>query len=296
MHDTRSDVRRGLIHGFLAYASWGLMPVYFSLLGGVSPIEIVAHRILWSLGLILLVLLVRQELSQFVSALTTPRLFGPLATSAMVIAANWLVYIWAVNHDQILAASLGYFLNPIVNVLLGVTLLRERLKGIQWLAVGLAAAGVAILAAGAPQMLGISLALAMSFALYGLIRKLTPVSSLTGLGIETLMLTVPAMGALFWVHHSGGLAFGDAPGTTAVLAASGIITSVPLLLFASGARRLPLVTLGLLQYIAPTIQFLLGTLAYGERLSPERWISFGLIWTGLAIFVAHALKQRRPAF
>lgn len=295
MHETRSDLRQGLIHGFLAYALWGLIPIYFKLLGGVSPVEIVANRILWALGLILLVLFVRRELGQFINAFTTPRLFGMLAASAILIACNWLVYIWAVTNGHILAASLGYFLNPVVNVLLGVTLLRERLRAVQWLAVGLAAAGAAILAAGALQTLGISLALASSFALYGLIRKVTPVSSLAGLGIESLILTVPAIGALFWVHQNGGLSFGEAPGTTALLAASGVITSVPLLLFASSARRLPLVTLGLLQYVSPTTQFLLAIFVYGERMSPERWISFGLIWTGLAIFVAYALGQRRTA-
>lgn len=293
MHDMRNDGRQGLVHGFLAYAIWGLLPVYFNLLSGVSAIEIIAHRILWSLGLILIVLLIRGELGPFVRALTTPRLVGALTASAVVIAANWLVYIYAVTNDQILAASLGYFLNPLINVLMGVTLLRERLKGVQWLAIGLAAAGVAILAAGAPETLGISLALALSFAFYGLVRKLTPISSLAGLGMETLILAIPAIGALYWIHETAGLSFGGAPDTTALLVASGVVTSVPLLLFASGARRLPMVTLGLLQYVAPTTQFALGTLVYGERMSPERWISFGLIWTGLAIFMAHALRQRR---
>lgn len=293
MHDMRYEGRQGLVHGFLAYAIWGLLPVYFNLLSGVSSIEIIAHRILWSLGLILTVLLIRGELGPFVRALTTPRLVGALTASAVVIAANWLVYIYAVTNDQILAASLGYFLNPLINVLMGVTLLRERLKGVQWLAIGLAAAGVAILAAGAPETLGISLALALSFAFYGLVRKLTPISSLTGLGIETLILAIPAIGALYWIHETAGLSFGGAPDTTALLVASGVVTSVPLLLFASSARRLPMVTLGLLQYVAPTTQFALGTLVYGERMSPERWISFGLIWTGLAIFMAHALRQRR---
>lgn len=293
MRDTHGDVRLGLIHGFLAYAAWGLMPVYFNLLGGVAPLEIVANRILWSLGLIMLVMAVRREVHQLVLALTTPRLVGALLVSAVLIAANWLIYIWAVTSQHILAASLGYFLNPLVNVLLGVTLLRERLERAQWLAIGLAALGVAILAAGAPQTLGISLALALSFALYGLIRKLTPVSSLTGLGIETLLLALPSLAMLYWLHRSAGLAFGDAPGGTLLLIASGAVTSVPLLLFASGARRLPLVTLGLLQYVAPTTQFALGVFVYGERLSPEHWISFGLIWAGLAIFMAHALGRRR---
>lgn len=293
MQESHGEVRLGLIHGFLAYAAWGLMPVYFNLMGGVASLEIVANRILWSLGLILLVMAVRRELGQFALALTTPRLVGALLASAVLIAANWLIYIWAVTSQHILAASLGYFLNPLVNVLLGVTLLRERLERMQWLAIALAALGVAILAAGAPQTLGISLSLALSFALYGLIRKLTPVSSLTGLGIETLLLAPASLATLYWLHQAGGLAFGEGPGVTLLLIASGAVTSVPLLLFASGARRLPLVTLGLLQYVAPTTQFALGVLVYGERLSTEHWMSFGLIWTGLAIFMGHALGRRR---
>jgi len=269
MREPVSDYRQGLLHAFLAYAVWGLLPAYIKLLGGVSALEIVANRVIWSLGIILAILVWRRQLSGFLAVLSTPRM---------------------------LAASLGYFLNPLVNVLIGVTLLHERLSRVQWCAIGLAACGVAILAAGAPDTLGISLALALSFAFYGLVRKLTPVSALVGLAVETLVLLVPAIAAFVWVQETSGVSFGQDIPLTALLVATGVVTSVPLLLFASAARRLSMVTLGLIQYVAPTLQFLLGVFVYGERLSVDRWASFGLVWAGLALFMGHALRQRgRPA-
>lgn len=296
MRDPASDHRQGLLHASLAYAIWGLLPAYIKLLGGVSPLEIVSNRIIWSLGIILVILAIRRQFAGFLAVLSTPRFLAALSLSAVLIAGNWLVYIWAVVHGHVVAASLGYFLNPLVNVLIGVTVLHERLARAQWFAIGLAACGVAILAAGSPDTLGISLVLAVSFALYGLVRKLTPVSALVGLGVETLVLLVPAIAAFFWVWKTSGVSFGHEPGTTALLLGSGVVTSVPLLLFASGARRLPMVTLGLIQYLSPTLLFLLAVFAYGERLSMDRWASFALIWAGLVLFMGHALRRRgRPA-
>jgi len=296
MREPVSDYRQGLLHAFLAYAVWGLLPAYIKLLGGVSALEIVANRVIWSLGIILAILVWRRQLAGFLAVLSTPRMLAALSLSAVLIAINWLAYIWAVVHGHVLAASLGYFLNPLVNVLIGVTLLHDRLSRVQWCAIGLAACGVAILAAGAPDTLGISLALALSFAFYGLVRKLTPVSALVGLAVETLVLLVPAIAAFVWVQETSGVSFGQDIPLTALLVATGVVTSVPLLLFASAARRLSMVTLGLIQYVAPTLQFLLGVFVYGERLSVDRWASFGLVWAGLALFMGHALRQRgRPA-
>lgn len=218
-----------------------------------------------------------------------------LGASSLFIASNWLVYIYAINEDHVVAASLGYYLNPLINVLLGVTLLRERLDSVQVVAIGIAAAGVSLLAMGSLDTLLVSLALAVSFALYGLVRKLTPAPPLAGLGIETLILCLPAAGLLLWMSSGSGngLALGDDAGTSALLLLSGAITTIPLVLFASGARHLSMVTMGLLQYIAPTTQFLLGVLVFGETLSPVRWASFSLVWLGLAIFAGHAIRRHR---
>lgn len=292
MHDAQREYRQGFTHALLAHAIWGVLPIYFKLVSSVSPLEVLAQRILWSLGLILLILAGRGDLGALIAVLRKPRLLAALTLSAVAIAINWLTYIWSVANNHVVAASLGYFLTPLINVLLGVFILRERLSRAQWLAVGFAAAGVAVLAARSPGTLGISLAVALAFGTYGVVRKLAPVSPLVGLGVETLILVLPAIGALWWIHHSTGLSFGTDNGITWLLIASGAITSAPMLLFASGARRLTLATNGLLQYVSPIMQFLLGVLAFGERITPERWASFGLIWTGLALFVWQSVAQR----
>ncbi len=282
-----------LLQALGAYGLWGLLPLFFKQIATVSPWEVVGDRILFSLLLILVVLAFRRGLGDLLGLLRQPRILLALGGSSLLIAANWLVYIWAISESHVVAASLGYFLNPLVNVLLGVTLLRERLDRVQAIAVGVAAVGVALLAAGSLDTLMLSLALAWSFALYGLVRKLTPVPPLAGLGVETLILSLPAAGLLLWLDGDSGLAFGDETHTSVLLMLSGAITTVPLVLFASGARHLSMVTLGLLQYIAPTVQFLLGVLLFGETLSPVQWASFALVWAGLAIFVGHAIRRHR---
>lgn len=276
-----------------AYGIWGLLPLFFKQIPTVSPWEVVGERILFSLLLILVVLALRRSLGELLGLLRQPRVLLALGTSSLLIASNWLIYIWAISESHIVAASLGYFLNPLINVLQGVTMLRERLDRVQATAIGVAAMGVALLAAGSLDTLMLSLALAWSFALYGLIRKLTPVPPLAGLGVETLILSLPAAGLLIWLDGNAGLAFGHETRTSMLLVLTGAITTVPLVLFASGARHLSMVTLGLLQYLAPTVQFLLGVLLYGETLSPTRWASFALVWAGLAIFVVHALRRHR---
>ncbi|MFC3440324.1 EamA family transporter RarD [Sphingobium rhizovicinum] len=276
-----------------AYGLWGLLPLFFRLLHHVDPVEIVTQRVLWSLLLILALLALRNGLPPFLAALRNARLVLPLAGSALMIGINWLTYVWAVNDGHVVAASLGYFLNPLVNVMLGVLVLKERLRRPQMLAIGVASIGVAILAASALTTLWISLALAFSFAFYALLRKLTPVAPMTGLGVETLLLTPLAIAYLVWELRHGGVGFGQDAPTTALLIVSGAVTTVPLVLFAIAAQRLPMATLGLLQYLAPTLQFLCGIWLFGERLSVGQMASFGLIWLGLILFATDGIATAR---
>ncbi|MET0241104.1 MAG: EamA family transporter RarD [Sphingobium sp.] len=287
------EYRNGLIYAFLAYATWGLLPLYFRLVKSISPIEVVAQRVTWCALFILLVLVMRGQVGRFIETLRDKRVLAALTLSGILIAANWLLYVWAVLNGHIVATSLAYFLNPLINVLIGVSFLGERLRPVQWAAIALAAVGAALLGAGAPNMLWISLLLAIAFALYGLIRKLTPVTPLIGLGVETAVLLPTALIGLAWVGSSHGLGFGKDVGVTTLLIGSGLITSLPLMLFAAAARMLPMVTLGFIQYVTPTMVFLQGVLLFGEKLSTAQWASFGLIWTGLILFAGHAIHAAR---
>ncbi len=285
--------RRGIALGLGAYFWWGFLPLYFKLFPGVDPGEIVAQRIIWSVVLLAGMILLLGRTAKLRAALADPRARIVLLASAALIALNWLVYVWAVSRAHVLETSLGYFLNPLVNVVLGMAVLKERLGRAQGIAVLLAAVGVAILAASAAAGLWISLTLAFSFSLYGLLRKIAPVESLEGLMIETLILCPAAFAWLAVLNAGGDLAFGRAAGESVLLALGGLVTAAPLLLFAAAARLLPYSTLGLLQYLAPTIQFLLAVLVFGEPLRPAHMLCFGLIWTGLAIFAADGLRRAR---
>ncbi|MGC4252010.1 MAG: EamA family transporter RarD [Sphingobium sp.] len=287
------EARSGLLAALGAYGLWGLLPIFFKLLHHVGPFELVAHRVVWSLFLILALLAARRAMGPLREALTTPRLLLPLAASSVFIATNWTTYIWAVNDDHVIAASLGYFLNPLVNVALGVLVLKERLRRGQTLAIGVAGIGVAIMAASALTTLWISILLAFSFAFYGLIRKMTPVAPMAGLGAETLILTPVALAYLGWLTAQGGLMFGRDGFTTTMLIVSGAMTTVPLVLFAVAAHRLPMATLGLLQFVAPTLQFLSGILLFGETLNHGQMVSFALIWLGLILFASDSLTAAR---
>jgi chloramphenicol-sensitive protein RarD len=292
------EIRSGLLAALAAYGLWGLLPIFFKLLHHVGPFELVAQRVIWSLVLILILLAARRALGPLWAALSTPRLLLPLTASSLFIAINWTTYIWAVNDDHVIAASLGYFLNPLVNVALGVLVLKERLRRGQMLAIGVATVGVAIMAAAALTTLWISIMLALSFAFYGLVRKLTPVAPMAGLGAETLILTPVALAYLGWLSGHGGLAFGQDSFTTIMLVVSGAMTTVPLVLFAVAAHRLPMATLGLLQFVAPLLQFLCGVLLFGETLSHGQMVSFALIWLGLILFASDSMaaaRRNRPA-
>ena len=282
--------RSGLFAGLGAYAIWGTLPLYFKFLHQVSPFEIVAHRVVWSVIFLAFVLAAMRLYPAFIAVFRQPRILAALATSSLLIAANWLVYIWAVDTDHIVAASLGYFLNPLVNVIIGMVVLKEKLSRGQAMAVGTAAIGVAILAVSEWQTLWISLTLALTFGFYALVRKVTPVPSAAGLAVETVLLGAPAVLFLAWLATQGQLVFGTSPLVSLGLIGTGALTSIPLILFAVAARSLPMVTLGIMQYIAPSLQFISGVFLFNEPMSPVRWGSFLLIWIALALFVTDGLR------
>ncbi|MGZ8345318.1 MAG: EamA family transporter RarD [Allosphingosinicella sp.] len=287
--------RSGLLMGLGAYALWGILPLYFKALIHVGAAEIVAHRILWSLLFLGTLATLWKRWPGIRAALASPRVALTLLLTAILIGVNWLVYIYAVVTGHVLEGSLGYYLNPLVNVLLGVFLLKEKLSALQKAAVFLAGAGVAFLALGAGDAIWISLTLAASFAVYGFLRKVAPVESLEGLWIETLFLAPLALGWVVWLAQAGDSAFLDSRLTDLLLILGGALTAIPLLLFTAAAKRLPYSTLGFLQYVAPSIQFLLAVLVFGEALTKAHIVCFAAIWIALAIFVGEGLRAGRAA-
>jgi chloramphenicol-sensitive protein RarD len=288
----------GLAYAALAFVAWGLYPLYFKTIASVPPLEVVLQRSVWSLVFVLALLAVLRRWSWLRELAAQPKRLALFAVSALLLSTNWLVYVWAVQAGHIVEASLGYFINPLVNVLLGVLVLRERLRRAQWVAVVLAAAGVLWLTLQTGRLPWIALALAGSFGLYGLMRKTATLGAIEGLALETLLLAPVVVPALLWwtFARQGVLAQGDAALVGWVLL-SGPLTAVPLLLFAAGARRLKLATLGLVQYLAPTIQLLLGVWVYHEPFDVRRLVGFALIWAGLALVSADALglwRWRQP--
>lgn len=294
MSEPHDDHRRGLALGLSAYLIWGLVPVYFKLLSTVPAFEIIAHRILWSVVLLFGILLVAGRVSAFVTVLRDWRMLRALLLTALLIGFNWTIYVWAVISGHLLAGSLGYFLNPLLNVILGVAVLKETLSSGQKIAIALAAIGVTVAAAGALDQLWISVALATSFALYGLVRKMTPVGAIEGLAVETALLAPLCLVWLGWQYAGDTLSFGRDRGTDALLILSSVITSVPMMLFAAAARRIPYSTLGVLQYVAPSIVFVLGIFVYGEPLRPAMLVAFVLIWLGLIVFTTDMVRRGRP--
>ncbi|MEA3011309.1 MAG: chloramphenicol-sensitive protein RarD [Sphingomonadales bacterium] len=281
--------------GLGAYAVWGVLPLYFKTLAHVRPTEIVAHRILWSLFFLGALATLWKKWPGIGRALTTPKVAMTLALTAVLIGINWLVYIYAVVSGHVLEGSLGYYLNPLVNVMLGVFLLKERLSLLQKVAVGLASAGVAILAIGAGGAIWISLTLAASFATYGFLRKVAPVEALEGLSVETIFLTPLAFGWVMWLTNTGESAFLQSRTTDILLILGGALTAIPLLMFTAAAKRLPYSTLGFLQYVAPSLQFLLAVLVFGEPLTTAHFVCFGAIWAALVIFVGEGVRAARSA-
>ena len=287
--------RKGFALGIAAYGLWGILPIYFKALRAVPSVDIVAHRIVWSVPVLALLLTIAGAWGEVRTAIRNRRTLLLLAVTALLIGGNWLLYVYAVNSGHILAGSLGYYLNPIANVLLGRIVLKEKLSKLQWAAVALAAAGITALAAGALGQLWISLILCFSFATYGLLRKIAPVDSVAGLAIETMLLAPFAAGWLVWSFASGQPTFGEAGTDVALIAIAGILTTVPLLLFTAAARRLPYSTLGMLQFLAPTFQFLLAVLVYGEPFTTSHAIAFGAIWGALALYILALIRHSRAS-
>ncbi|MEO0464692.1 MAG: EamA family transporter RarD [Pseudomonadota bacterium] len=291
-----NDTPSGLPQALGAYIIWGFLPLYIMLVASVPPFEFVGWRIIWTLPLCLIIIAARGQFPEIRAALTDRRALLMLFASAGLIGANWFVYIWAIGAGQVYAASLGYYLNPLLNVLLGTLLLGERLSRWQWVAVAIAASAVALLAAGAVTTLWISLSLALSFGLYGIVRKQVSVGALPGLTIESAILLPVAGGIAIWYAASpAGPSFGTDVTMSALIIFSGVVTAVPLLLFAIAARRMEYSTLGFIQYLAPTIVFLLGLTVFEEELKPAQLASFLLIWVAVAIFAGDLWVRSRRA-
>lgn len=294
------EAPRGFSAALGAFLLWGLLPIYWKSVQSVAPMEILAHRIVWSLAFIAVILTVKRRWPETFAPLRSPRNLGILVLSSLCIGINWLIYIWSVNNNHVLETSLGYYINPLVNVLLGFIFFRERLTRMQCVAITLATAGVLNSIISYGELPWISLALAVSFAFYGLLRKIAAVESLPGLFLETMVLTPLALGYILYLQSNGtsGFLAGDMSDNL-LLVGAGIATATPLIGFAYGARRLQLTTLGILQYTAPSIAFLLGVFLYDEPFTPSHLITFGLIWTALAVYTTDSArtirKQRRLA-
>ncbi len=283
-------MRNGIVFAAAAYTMWGLFPVYFKLLKDIPASEILIHRMIWSLVFLLVVLAWRKQWSWLAKVVRQPLVLAGFTASAVLLSVNWFLYIWAVNNDRVVDASLGYFINPLVSVLLGFMLLGERMRAGQWLAIALAAGGVAWLTwqSGHPPWIGLTLAL--SFGIYGLLRKIAVLGPLEGLSLENLLLFPIALGYLAMLTIDGHNSFATGSTSTQwLLAAAGPITAIPLLLFAAGARRIPLSVLGILQYLAPTLQLLLGVLLYNEPFGGDRLIGFAAIWAALIVYSVEGL-------
>lgn len=288
--------RTGLTAALGAYVIWGLMPLYLLLVRSVPAFEFVGWRIIWTLPLCLLIALLRKQWPELRAAFAHRRTLGWLALSATLIAVNWVVYVWAIQNGQVYAASLGYYINPLVNVLLGTMLLGERLTRRQWIAVALAAIGVSLLAAGALTTLWISLTLALSFGSYGLIRKQVAVGAVPGLTIESTLLLVPSFGVALYYAQTEGSSFAVSTELSLAIMAGGAFTAFPLLLFAIAARKLPYSTLGFIQFLAPSIVFILGLTVFGEELKPAQAACFACIWAAAAVFAWDMVaRSRKPA-
>ncbi|MCF2515322.1 EamA family transporter RarD [Sphingomonas sp. G124] len=288
-----SRARAGLLYGLAAYGLWGIMPIYFKWLKAVPSIDIVAHRIVWSLVALAILATLAGAWDQVRAAIRHRRTLAFLFVTALLIGTNWMLYVYAINSGHILAGSLGYYLNPLANILLGRFILKERLTKLQWTAVAIAAVGIAVLAAGALGTLWISLTLCFSFATYGLLRKIIHVESLAGLTIETALLFPIALGWLLMGGTVGRPMFGSGGSETVLLVATGIVSTVPLLCFTAAARRLAYSTVGMLQFIAPTLQFLLAVAIYNEPFTNAHAIAFGCIWTALALYLGSMVRDRR---
>ena len=292
------DERVGIGYGVAAYVLWGAFPLYFVLFARSGPVEIVAHRALWSLGFCVLLLAGTRGWASLREALANRKVVGALAVAGVLIAVNWTTYVYGISVGRTLDAALGYFINPLAVALLGILVLGEQLSRLQWVAMGLGAAAVAVLVVGYGDVPVIALTLAVSFGLYSLVKKMAgaSVAPVPGLAIETAAIAPVALGYLGWLSVTGQATMGPPTAYWLLLASTGVVTAVPLLLFAAAARRVSMVTIAILQYLAPIGQFLLGWLVFDEPMPPARWAGFALVWGAVAAFVVDAvIRQPRPS-
>ncbi len=293
-------MNRGILFAFGAYITWGVFPIYWKLLHQVPALELLSHRITWSFLLLILFILLTRQGRSLRTEIAKPRVLLIYIAAALLIGVNWLTYVWAVNAGFIVETSLGYFINPLINVLLGVIFYRERLRRFQWLPVAMAAVGVVFLTVIYGRLPWIALTLAFSFGIYGLVKKSAPLGSVFGLTLETGILFIPAVVYILFLEGNTTGAFLHAdPGVSLLLVGAGVVTTVPLLMFASAAQRIPLSLLGIIQYVAPTIQFLIGVLLYKEPFSHNQLIGFGIVWAALILFWGESFlvqyRRRRDA-
>lgn len=283
----------GILYALGAYVLWGLFPIYWKWLHHVPALQVIGHRIGWSFILLMIVIFATRQWTKFRSTLT-PRVLGVYSIAGLLLSINWLVYVWGVNSEHVVETSLGYFINPLLSVLLGMIFLKERLRPIQWLPIGLAASGVVYLTWTYGSLPWIALSLAFTFGFYGLVKKTSPLGSLYGLTLETGWVFLPALGYLIYVQTTGEGAFGHTGVVSDVLMiAAGAVTTIPLLMFASAAKRIPLTMVGIMQYIAPTLQFLIGVLIYKEAFTTTSLIGFSLVWIALIIFWVEGVFARK---
>ncbi|MBT3149893.1 EamA family transporter RarD [Streptomyces sp. CHD11] len=289
-----AERRTGLLNGFAAYGMWGLVPLFWPLLKPAGAVEILAHRMVWALFFVAAALLLVRRWAWLGELLRQPRRLVLVTVASAVITVNWGVYIWAVNSGHVVEASLGYFINPLVTIAMGVLLLKERLRPAQWTAVGVGAAAVVVLTVGYGQPPWISLCLALSFATYGLVKKKVNLGGVESLAAESAIQFLPALAYLVWLTTRGDGTFGvEGTGHALLLVAAGVVTALPLACFGAAAIRVPLSTMGLLQYMTPVLQFLLGVLYFKEAMPPERWAGFALVWLALALLTWDALRTAR---
>jgi chloramphenicol-sensitive protein RarD len=289
-------INKGILYAFGAYLIWGLVPIYWKLIKHVPAIQLIGHRITWSFILLAIILFAARKWLELFKLASDRKILRIYFIAALLVGANWFIYVWAVNSGYIVEASLGYFINPLLSVLLGLIFLRERLRLFQWIAIGLAAAGVIYLTVDYGHLPWISLGLAFTFGFYGLVKKMAPLGPLNGLTLETGILFIPALIFLAYQDRLGRGAFLHTGFVSDLLmAGAGFITTIPLLLFASAARRIPLTTIGIMHYITPTCQFLLGVLVYGEAFSATRAVGFGIVWIALIIFGVEGFLSFRSA-
>jgi chloramphenicol-sensitive protein RarD len=289
----RSEYSLGLLFGFSSYIMWGLFPLYWPLLEPANPLEIVSHRAVWTLVFCLIVLALSKQIFATLAVMKNPKTMAALLLSTILVSINWITYIWAVNHGHVVEAALGYYINPLIIIAFGVILLRERMRPLQWVAVGIAAVGVLVLTIDYGRLPWVAISLALSWGSYGLVKKKLNLGALEGLAIETLISFIPYAAYIIYLGQQGTGQFGHKPLLTILLISAGAVTAIPLLLFNGSTTRLPYSTIGLLQYITPTIQFSIGVWLRHEEMPTARWIGFIVIWFALAALATDLVRSSR---